>query len=242
MSICIIIYTLFLHFNDLIGLSFSDSSDYLYLYFTNYQSPEDMDIISYVLAASGYLIFPLMYGNHIYTDLSKQGIYSFTRQKSKKKWYTKKITELIVLAVIYLLVSLIVNSIIVCFVLKNPKILFEKYILLYWIKIHISEFGIIISLCLLQNIIAAKAGSSISLITTVSVFALELFNTKYILDSDKSRIPYIFFNPILNHMNIIFENTDFAYITANMLLPVFLLILCGRCLLKSDIGLNDKEV
>lgn len=236
----IIIYDVIIYFDDIALLEHNiyNIEEYFKLYFLRYDSAQNMNLTTYVIFCSGILIFPLMYGNYIYKDISPEGIYVFTRQKSRKIWYIKKIYCLFILSLIFSLFTCIIDFLIIYI---NVSVFPFKSVFPLFFGSFIIKTVTAFSLCTLQNILSGFCGQNISLIFVSALFLLESFNSHYIISNELELFPYIYINPVIT-FTVFVDSQITTNLMTKLLVPLITPILLGTCIFKMNVCLNDKDV
>jgi len=210
-----------------------------------YEDSFNKEQTSTVLLISGLMIpvvFSLLFGSFIYSDIHTSSTYCFVRQRDRKKWYITKLLNLATLSAIFTLFQIIIPFLI-AISSSGENITREKLLTLFFTYTSMFMYTLIITL--LINIIAIFLGSAISFIIVYS-FTIILFYLTIKIDNVVLfgiKIDFSIIN-IADNTIVAWKKNSYQLLISAIVNCIYMFVIsfCGYIVIKRlDVGINDRE-
>ncbi|MCL2054658.1 MAG: hypothetical protein FWG90_09555 [Oscillospiraceae bacterium] len=195
-----------------------------------------MGVLAVFLSVFPLLIFVIIFGTFVYSDLTVSSIYLFSRQASRGGWYLKTVLRLgIYAAVSSLWFSLACRYLVYGF--TGGEYRFE-----ITAKLFIMSFAITFGFALLQNIISIAIGTTYGFFATYALILISIGAAIQTLKTNTTSLLARIFNPFYSLILAAFNELTIPQLFISFL-PVGVILICGFSAVKySDIGLSNKEL
>jgi hypothetical protein len=239
----LIVFPLVLLFN--IGNIFSEARELpvsTLLQYKIFASTTQSDITLFVLTIENLyfvFVFNLLFGTYIFKHINENGIYIFSRLRSRQKWWLMKAARLFVFALLYTLAAVLLFAAISAGESQSGVDRATVFVMIRLVYLFalLSALG-----TLLINVAAVKWGSVIAFLSVYFLEALLILSEILPGNHIGLRI-WHWINPFGGVFSI-YEMTGKAIFQLAYLAVLFLVLVYagGRYIAKSDIGIEDVEV
>ena len=156
--------------------------------------PNPLNIGKLIKAFSPVILFTVIYGNYIYSDLCKSGIYSIVRYKNRVVFLIKKLIKLFFIAVSYSLFFLLAVVTFIGFEKLDKTCIF----------IVIVEFTNLTMMCLILslfiNLLSFYTGETNGFTAGISVFAFLCIESLINKATSLEKFSFLKLNPVRNYI------------------------------------------